>query len=115
MPLYTLWRTGSPQELVADVLICTAANIVIATASLVAALLLTTRMTRPARASLGVLVITCVIAVGYTIYSEWMNVYVRGSWAYSDVMPIVPYLKVGLSPLVQWIVMPTTALFFVDR
>ena len=41
MPLYTLWNSGTPGELAADVLQCTGANVVIATGSLTVALLLT--------------------------------------------------------------------------
>jgi len=115
MPLYTLWRTATPEELVADVLKCTAANILIATASLVAGLLLTGRTTRWRRLSVGTITATCVIGVGYTIYSEWMNVYVKGTWAYSDLMPIVPGLEVGVSPLVQWVVLPGVGILLAER
>jgi hypothetical protein len=49
--------------------------------------------------------------VGYTIYSEWLNVSVRGTWAYSDLMPVVPIIRTGLTPLLQWLVVPTLALW----
>ena len=52
---------------------------------------------------------------GYTVYSEWLNVYVKGTWAYSDLMPIVPGLEVGLSPLIQWIVLPTFGILMVQH
>ncbi len=52
---------------------------------------------------------------GYTVYSEWLNVYVKGTWAYSDLMPIVPGLEVGLSPLIQWIVVPTFEILMVQH
>lgn len=38
---------------------------------------------------------------GYTIYSEWFNVDVRGSWAYTDLMPVVPVIGTTLAPLLQ--------------
>lgn len=115
MPLYTLWRTGTPEELVVDVLKCTVANILIATASLAVGLLVSGRMTRWARASVGTLIVTCLAGVGYTIYSEWVNVYVKRTWAYSDLMPIVPELDVGASPLVQWVVLPSVGILFAER
>jgi hypothetical protein len=36
---------------------------------------------------------------------------VRASWAYSDWMPVIPIagLSIGLSPLLQWIVVPAAA------
>lgn len=115
MPLYTLWRTATPEEFVTDVLICTAANVFIAVLSLAVGLLLSGRMKRWARTSVGTLVITCMAGVGYTIYSEWVNVYETGAWAYSDLMPIVPGLEVGLSPLVQWVVLPSVGIFLAER
>jgi hypothetical protein len=37
------------------------------------------------------------------------------SWTYSQAMPIVPGIGVGLSPLVQWIVLPLLAVGLVRR
>ena len=54
---------------------------------------------------------TLAFGIGYTIYSEWLNVNVRGSWAYSDLMPVVPVIETGLAPLLQWVVVPTLALW----
>ena len=45
------------------------------------------------------------------IYSEWLNINVRGSWAYSDLMPVVPVIGTGLAPLLQWVIVPTLALW----
>ena len=53
--------------------------------------------------------------VGYTVFSEWLNTAVRGSWAYADAMPIVPWLGIGLAPLLQWIVVPCVAFWLVRR
>ena len=45
------------------------------------------------------------VGVAYTAFSEWRNVY-RLS-AYTDAMPLV--LGIGLSPLMQWILVPLLA------
>jgi SAM-dependent methyltransferase len=37
------------------------------------------------------------------------NTEIRGSWAYSELMPVVPVHEAGLSPLAQWIVIPLAA------
>jgi hypothetical protein len=47
--------------------------------------------------------------MAYTVFSEWLNVSVRGSWEYAAAMPEV--LGIGLSPLFQWLVVPGLALF----
>lgn len=37
------------------------------------------------------------------------------SWSYSQYMPVVPGIGVGLSPLLQWIVLPPLVVWFVKR
>jgi hypothetical protein len=54
-------------------------------------------------------------AVGYTIRREWLNVNVRGSWAYVASMPTLPLIGTGLSPLLQWLVVPSLALRLATR
>jgi hypothetical protein len=50
-----------------------------------------------------------VVSLAYTIYSEWLNVFVRKSWAYSDILPVIPLFGTGLTPVLQWIVVPVIA------
>jgi hypothetical protein len=51
----------------------------------------------------------------YTGFSEWLNATVRQSWRYSDLMPIIPWLGLGLSPMLQWLVIPSLALAAAGR
>lgn len=59
------------------------------------------------------------IAVGLAITAviEWLAT--RGRWAqtwtYSAEMPVIPGIEIGLSPLLQWVVVPPLALWFVRR
>ena len=50
-----------------------------------------------------------------TVAFEWYAVHKMGRWAYSDLMPIIPILKVGLAPVMQWIFLPAAVLFFLQR
>jgi hypothetical protein len=109
LPLYTLWWEGSPWEIAFAVAHCTAGDVLIATASLVLALLLFGDRGWPERGFQQVAAATVVFGLGYTVFSEWLNTEVRRSWAYSDLMPVVPVLGTGLSPLMQWIVIPLAA------
>ena len=59
--------------------------------------------------------VTLGTGVAYTIFSEWLNIVVRQSWAYSEAMPVVPLIGVGLSPLLQWLVIPGVAMLVVRR
>jgi len=46
------------------------------------------------------------IGVAATVISERVNVYVLNSWAYNEGMPLIPLLKVGLTPFLQWVFIP---------
>lgn len=56
--------------------------------------------------------LTIVFGVLYTIFSEWLNVVIRQTWAYAELMPVVPVIGTGLSPLLQWIAIPLAAFRF---
>ncbi len=53
--------------------------------------------------------------VSYTIFSEIKNVSLNKLWAYSDIMPVIPYIDVGIVPLFQWIILPPLLVFVVRR
>ena len=57
---------------------------------------------------LPVAVTTSISGVGFTAYSEHLNT-ARGTWTYSDLMPVLPGTAIGLAPLAQWIVIPILA------
>lgn len=109
LPLYTIWSDPIGTQAFA-VLHCTIGDLMIAGLSLLAALALAGRTTWPSSGTRPVWLLLLVFGVGYTVYSEWLNVNVRGSWAYSPLMPTVPLLGTGLSPLLQWLVVPTLTL-----
>lgn len=111
LPLYTLWKTGTKGEQIFAVLHCTGGDILIAGSSLLTALALVGRRAWPTDGFARVASVTMVIGLGYTIYSEWLNTAVRVSWTYSELMPVVPWIGTGLSPLAQWLVVPSLALW----
>ena len=116
LPLYTIWRTGSRGDIVFAAVHCTGGDILIGTASLVLGLVLGGGGWPNARAAyLRVAVLTIGFGVAYTIFSEWLNVVVRKSWDYSSFMPIVPGMNVGLSPLLQWVVVPVAGFWLAGR
>ena len=81
----------------------------IAAFSLMAALLLLGRSSWPTEGGGTVIAAAVAIATIYTVYSEWLNTIVRKSWAYADAMPLLPWLGTGLSPLLQWLLVPPLA------
>lgn len=109
LPLYTLWSTGTLQAKAFAVLHCTVGDAMIAALSLLVALAIFAPTTWPSAGVARVYAASLAIGIAYTFYSEWLNTSVRGSWTYSDLMPVVPIVGTGLSPLLQWIVVPTAA------
>lgn len=52
-----------------------------------------------------------VIGAGYTVVSEIMNVRVKGTWGYTEHMPIIPFLEIGGTPFLQWVLIPPVLLW----
>lgn len=48
---------------------------------------------------------------GYTVYSEITNVRIKGTWGYTELMPIVPIVDIGGMPLLQWLLIPPILLW----
>ncbi|HYG84805.1 MAG TPA: hypothetical protein VD978_00950 [Azospirillum sp.] len=111
MPLYTLWRTGTPGEIVFAAVHCAGGDVMIATAALVLALIPLGHPDWPRQRFLPVAITVLGLGLGYTVFSEWLNVEVRRTWAYTELMPVLPWLGTGLSPLAQWIIVPGLALW----
>ena len=115
LPLYTIWTAGTAGEIAFAVIHCTGGDLLIATASLVGALLVFGRLTWPRERYVAVAGAAVTAGVAYTIFSEWLNTKVRGSWAYSELMPTLPLFDVGLSPVAQWVLIPTTGFWLARR
>lgn len=113
LPLYTLWTTGTPSAIAFAVLHCTIGDALIAAVSLTVSVLILWAMDWPKGKFRQVAAATFLMGLGYTIYSEWHNTTVTLSWAYSPAMPTL--FGIGLSPVVQWIVIPVIALWWVFR
>lgn len=114
MPLYTLWETGTAREIVFAALHCTGGDVLIALSSLAAALLLLGRDAWPRAGYWKVAAAAIVFGIAYTLFSEWLNVQVRETWAYGDLMPVIPVIEVGLSPIAQWLLLPIVAFWWSD-
>lgn len=116
LPLYTIWATGDVRELAFAVVHCTAGDVLIATSSVVLALLLAGAGWPVSQAArLRVATLAVIFGVGYTVFSEWLNIVVRRSWAYSSLMPVVPVIDTGVSPIAQWVVIPLMGLWWARR
>ena len=117
LPLYTIWTAGTLKEQAFAAGHCTLGDLVIAACALTLALLLAGAPRWPRDRFWPIATLTVAFGLAYTVFSEWLNVVVRTSWAYSDLMPTVSVAgsKIGLSPLLQWIVVPGAAFAIMRR
>lgn len=115
VPLYTIWVSGSRGEIAYAVLHCTVGDVLIATSTLAVALAVFGRNGWPGLGYVSVVLAMILLAASYTMFSEWLNVEVRGSWAYRDLMPRLPGVGTGLTPLLQWLLVPAAAFWWARR
>lgn len=109
LPLYSL---GPYEQWPASgyaVLHCTVGDAGIAFASYVVAAALTRNGDWPLHRPVAGAVVAIAVAIAYTIWAEWRNVYVLHSWAYGPGMPTIA--GIGVAPLSQWVVLPVVALW----
>lgn len=112
MPLYTIWQSASVGELIYAVVHCTVGDVLIAWGALVLARLVADHDLRPARVYLRVSALATALGLLYTIWSEWLNVHVLKSWAYELAMPVLPLIGTGVSPMLQWLLLPPLGLWW---
>ena len=116
LPLYTIWFDGTMAQIAFAIAHCTVGDIMIGVATLAPAILAFGRGWPGNSTAFRNVALTAVaLGVSYTVFSEWLNVNVRGSWNYSSWMPRLPPLGTGLSPVLQWIVIPTLAFWWARR
>ncbi len=105
LPLYTIWSSGTRGEILFALFHCTAGDILIAISGLILAVSVARLFGWP---QFGARMATLLVlgGIGYTVFSEWLNVEIRRRWAYAPSMPVLPWLGTGLAPLLQWLVVP---------
>lgn len=115
--LYTLWTEAPLRYIAFSIAHCTMGDMVIGGSALMLALIVT-RAGAPSQLRWGrVALLTAAVGAGYTVVSEWMNLTILRSWSYSEQMPTIEIASVGigLSPLLQWLVVPPLALSLARR
>lgn len=111
LPFYTIWNTGTAGEIIYAVLHCTMGDVMIGVATWAISRLAIGRFRQRPRSDWPLLACFILLALAYTVFSEWRNVNVTRSWAYSDYMPLLPPLGTGLTPILQWIIVPLLTWF----
>lgn len=113
LPLYTLWDDPDRGRVVRYVLHCLAGDVLIAATTYLVAAIVFRDVDWPVRRPWPAGTFLLALGLAFTAASEWYNVYVLGAWAYKDTMPRVAGL--GLTPLLQWLVVPVLTILIQRR
>jgi len=113
MPLYTMWNDDTSATIIYSIIHCTIGDILIALVSISLALVIIGNENWPQKNFIPVAALAIIFGEAYCFYSEWLNVYVHHSWAYSENMPLLSIGAVdfGATPLLQWLIIPPLALW----
>ena len=105
-PLYTVWHEGDWGYILYGLVHCTLGDLLI----LLCIFWLVALFNRNRRWYLEAVLangfLFTILGIGYTIYSEIVNVRVKGTWGYTELMPIVPVIEIGGMPFLQWVFIP---------
>lgn len=113
--LYTIWKDADGAEKAFAVILCVGGDFLIALTALALALLTVGARDWPRARFFPTAAAATLLGLSYTAFSEWMNVSVKSSWAYSDLMPVIEAFGFGfgVSPLLQWVVIPPVGFLLV--
>ncbi len=113
LPLYTLASDGERVRVALYVLHCTLGDVLIATATFLVPALVWRRLDWYRTQPLAGSAVMIALALAYTAASEWFNVYYRAAWSYALSMPTIG--GVGVTPLLQWIVVAVLMVLVMRR
>jgi hypothetical protein len=116
LPLYTVWKEATPGAIAFAVAHCTAGDMLIGSASLLLALVITRAQAIEHWRWRRIVTLMLILGPGYTIFSEWLNTTLF-RWTYSELMPTISVagVTVGWTPLLQWLLIPPLALHLTRR
>lgn len=113
LPLYAFEPDVGWTEIAYAVAHCTFGDAMVAFTSYVLAALWTRAPGWPIERPASGFAVSLASGLIWTVWAEWYNVYVLRSWAYASGMPTI--LGIGVSPVLQWMVVPTLALVLVRK
>lgn len=113
LPFYTLWEEANAGRIALYLGHCVLGDVMIATLAYLAVALAWRQADWPRQRPWTGGTMLVALGLGYTVFSEWYNVYRIGSWAYSEAMPLIH--GIGITPLLQWLIVPGVMLVLIKR
>lgn len=112
-PLYTVWHEGDWGYILYGLVHCTLGDLMIILSVFWIVALLNRSRHWIYSPSLYNIVLFTIIGLGYTIYSEIVNTRIKGTWGYTELMPIVPVIEIGGMPFLQWLLIPPILIWLI--
>jgi hypothetical protein len=111
LPLYSIWTEGTRADIAFALAHCTLGDVLIGIAALALSLMLTRARALADWRWDRIILLLVFLGTGYTVFSEWLNTTLL-RWTYAESMPTLDLggIEIGLSPLAQWLVVPSLAL-----
>lgn len=105
-PLYTVWHEGDWSYILYGLIHCTLGDLLILLSVFWLVSLLNRSRYWIFSPSLINIVLFTALGLGYTIFSEIINTRIKGTWGYTELMPVVPIIEIGGMPFLQWLLIP---------
>lgn len=115
LPLYDVWHQDKWSYILYGLAHCTFGDLLILLATYELVALFTGGRTWYRSAPVTRSLLFTLLGVAYTVYSELMNVRIKGTWGYTDLMPIVPLLNIGGTPFLQWLLIPSVLIWLMRQ
>jgi len=105
-PLYTVWHEGDWAYILYGLIHCTLGDLLILLVIFWVVSLLNKSRFWVYESGFTSFVLFIFLGLVYTIYSEIVNTRIKGTWGYTESMPIVPVIEIGGAPFMQWLLIP---------
>ena len=105
-PLFTVWHEGDWSYILYGLIHCTLGDLLILLSVFWLVSLLNQTRHWIFSPSITNIILFTVLGLGYTIFSEIVNTRIKGTWGYTELMPIVPIVEIGGMPFLQWLLIP---------
>ena len=113
-PLYTVWHEGDWSFILYGLVHCTLGDLLISLSIFWLVSILNRSRRWIFSPSMPNIVLFTVIGLAYTIFSEILNTRIRGTWGYTELMPIIPVIEIGGMPFLQWLLIPPVLIWLIQ-
>ena len=114
-PLFSSMETATHIGGIRTCLLATLGDMVIALVAFWAAALLAGTRNWVGRGDYKAFGLCIGTGVGITIGIELLSTQIFGRWAYGPMMPRLPFIGTGLTPILQWALIPALVLWYMRR